>query len=295
MVSLSTLPSELRLAIWEDYGRSLNFYFPATDQYHPSHPLAVLQTCKLFYHEAKKSLYGNLTIHCRKTEFMVGALNSLDQDQLSSLKHLQFYANTIFIKLPPESVVQTTLPWHDALLMFPGLRLDTCTVFANPYCMERFPYAFRKVYRETERLVEGSRGWKELQYFSTDEECLVWTVMQDIRMRGHSQPGNWDSKIKSRDGVASGSGVEMSIARGSGGDSGLQYTKSEQETLERTDDVVRARDIAEPLDLETLDRGAEDEKILLDSKRSLEVMVVIRRGVGNYQVENGDFARRWSA
>lgn len=89
------LPAELRLFIWEEFARDLTTCFanyprevvdddpenPRWDYLKPwdessqPYPLAILQTCSLFYVEAKPILYENLLFYCYSSKDTIDALN----------------------------------------------------------------------------------------------------------------------------------------------------------------------------------------------------------------------------
>lgn len=111
-----------------------------------------------------------------------------------------------------------------------------------------------------------------------------------------------------RDGVGNGAGVEMDIARGNGGKGFPVYSLTERETLGRTEWVVgegsdevevspmafrKVRNCRGVFEVAEVIEGDEfvEEGVRAEGG-SLEVRVVMRRGVENYQVEIGDLARR---
>lgn len=104
--------------------------------------------------------------------------------------------------------------------------------------------------------------------------------------------------MENRDGRGCGAGVEMAIARGNGGEGFPLYSQTERETLGRTACVVplRREEVKlSPLAFRKVARGSGVvEEAIQGEGGSLEVRVVIRRGVENYQVECGDFARKVS-
>lgn len=218
MPSLQDLPVELRLQIWEQYAldSDLTFHYPrriGRDIPHQRYPLAILQTCQTYRHEALAILsFERFQLHCNSTERLLDLFSSLTPMQMFSLRHLT-------VRDIPFECDGNEYHWHDFFPLFPGIRLDTLTVLEGNhhlYSHQVLSMASTR-YQHIAQQAQSGLGWKQLRYITSGMLSSISNgavPAPSVRTRT-LQPADcpWATVLAQRDHSLQGAGVEIFIAK----------------------------------------------------------------------------------
>lgn len=271
--TLLSLPAELRLSIWELCAPIIQF--PRRELSH-AHPLALLEVCHSVRAEVLPILHlDHLQIHCDDTEHMLDFLFGLSEEQRAALRHLSIRDKGICLYKVNGRGLGGPVYWHEVMPLFPGIQLDTLTILDEFYRTQdnRRKEEYYLFYWHIENTVRCGLGWKELRVICSDASVL--TLEDDTLVSPaipHPQPTAWISTLRERDGIDSGTNVQIFIAtKEYDGKEDVIYHTSKREVFDSSKilaEVRRARDgIAQAT--------------------SREVMIIMRRGAQAAYVEDG--------
>ncbi|TFK71878.1 hypothetical protein BDN72DRAFT_895267 [Pluteus cervinus] len=200
MLPFLHFPTELRLKTYTYYLESAIIRIPG-----PPLPntLALLSTCRTIYQEASPQVISTATFSLWSTRNLIHFLGSLSDNDLRALRHIAVCVTMYYF----EGMAHGTSGSHsfaDALSYFPGLQLDTLTVYTG-YYGHQFDEVYVSVYSEIEQMIVRGMGWKELRFFSRN--------MGIINTNLEEQPKERNETLKRRDGEGSGASVSILVAK----------------------------------------------------------------------------------
>ena len=231
--------------------------------------LALLQTCRRAKMENEEVWIGQVLPSFEDPETMLDKLTSLPLATLSKLRKLRIVGDPLLLSYGYDDVFYRL---SSTLALLPGLRLDTLTVLGTRTASVS--------YQTLDRLIEESRGWKELRYICHSSEILAfersipfWAELDEDERHWYwrkPQPAHWQTLLEERDGYQSKPSVVIYRSIVPDSPNSVLHTNIRVSFEQKVpkDEEARAFGIT------------QDAGLMADGEKNKELMIIVKRGTG---------------